>query len=106
MPDNVVPATVPVSKMPTRNHHAAPKFDGKPASLSPFLDEVEQLAEGCGLSPKQHIEWAVRYAPSDERELWQLQSAIGTNDWDKFKQENVKNYSNYTQVPPEKESTL
>lgn len=92
MPD----VAVPVSKMPTRNHHSAPKFDGKPASLSPFLDEVEQLAQGCGLTPKQHIEWAVRYSPNDERELWQLQSAVGTDDWEKFKKELFELYPGST----------
>ena len=92
MPD----IAVPVSKMPTRNHHSAPKFDGKPASLSPFLDEVEQLAEGCGLSLKQHIEWAIRYAPNDERELWQLQTAVGTEDWELFKKELFELYPGST----------
>ena len=51
-------AAATTAKMPGRNHHSAPKFDGKPMSLSPFLDEVEQLAEASGLSNKQHIEWA------------------------------------------------
>jgi hypothetical protein len=83
MPDIITPA----AKMPTRNHHSAPKFDSKPASLSPFLDEVEQLAESCGLSGKQRIEWAVRYAPNDERELWQMQEAVGSDDWVQFKKE-------------------
>ena len=82
--------------MPTCNHHSAPKFDGKPASLSPFLDEVEQLAQGCGLTPKQHIEWAVHYSPNDERELWQLQSAVGTDDWEKFKKELFELYPGST----------
>jgi len=88
--------TAPVSKMPSRSHHSAPKFDSKPASLSPFLDEVEQLAASCALSPKQTIEWAVRYAPNDERELWQMQEAVGTEDWEQFKKEIFELYPGST----------
>lgn len=73
--------------MPTRNHHSAPKFDGKAASLSPFLDEVDQLGEACGLTPKQKIEWTIRYAPNEERELWEMQESVGTEEWGKFKKE-------------------
>ena len=88
MPDPVAAAAPgTASKMPGRNHHSAPKFDGKPASLSPFLDEVEQLGEVSGLSPKQQIDWAIRYAPNEERELWQMQEAVGTDDWEQFKKE-------------------
>jgi gag-polyprotein putative aspartyl protease len=87
---------VPVAKMPSRSHHSAPKFDSKPASLSPFLDEVEQLAESCGLSNKQTIEWAVRYAPNDEKELWQMQEAVGTDDWEQFKKEIFELYPGST----------
>jgi gag-polyprotein putative aspartyl protease len=86
MPDAVIPAA-PTAKMPTRSHHSAPQFDNKPSSLSPFLDEVEQLADSCGLTPKQKIEWAVRYAPNEERELWDMQDSVGTDDWNKFKTE-------------------
>jgi hypothetical protein len=93
MPDAPVATVI---KMPSRSHHAAPKFDGKPASLSPFLDEVEQLAEVCGITSKQQIEWAIRYAPSDERELWEMQEAVGTNDWDKFKKELCELYPGST----------
>lgn len=50
------------------NHHLAPKFDGKPASLSRFLSKVDQLAKDCSLSQKQTIQWAIRYAPIGEYE--------------------------------------
>lgn len=92
MPENIAP----VVKMPTRNHHSAPKFDGKAASLSPFLDEVEQLGEACGLSPKQIIEWAIRYAPNEERELWEMQESVGTEEWKKFKKELFELYPGST----------
>ena len=93
MPEIAIPA---LKKMPGRNHHSAPKFDNKPVSLSPFLDEVEQLAEGCGIEGKQKIEWAIRYAPSDERELWQMQESVGTDDWDNFKKELFELYPGST----------
>ncbi|KAF8817594.1 hypothetical protein BYT27DRAFT_7063144, partial [Phlegmacium glaucopus] len=72
---------------PGWNHHAAPKFDGRPASLSIFLDEVEQLAAACGINEKQTIEWTIRYAPSEERELWQMQDAVATSKWIDFKKD-------------------
>ena len=56
-----------------------------PCSL--FLDEGEQLGEACGLTPKQKIEWAIRYAPNKERELWEMQESVGTKEWTKFKKE-------------------
>lgn len=84
MPDNTAAAA---KTMPSRSHHSAPKFDGKPASLSIFIDEIELLAGSSGLSNKQTIEWTIRYAPSDERELWQLQNSVGTEDWEQFKKE-------------------
>ena len=92
MPD----AVPPMAKMPTRNHHSAPKFDNKPTSLSPFLDEVEQLAESCGLTQKQYIEWTIRYAPNEERELWEMQESVGTEDWEQFKKELFELYPGST----------
>ncbi|KAF8810507.1 hypothetical protein BYT27DRAFT_7220648 [Phlegmacium glaucopus] len=73
--------------MPGQNHHAAPKFNGRPASLSIFLDEIEQLAGACKLSEKQTIDWTIRYAPNEERELWQLQDAVTSSIWADFNKE-------------------
>ena len=73
--------------MPTRNHHSAPRFDGKSISLSLFLEDIEQLAEECGLSQKETIKWTIRYSPSVDRELWELQDSVETGDWDQFKEE-------------------
>jgi hypothetical protein len=73
--------------MPGRNHPSAPKFDGKPASLWIFLDEIELQAEICGITKKQMIEWTIRYAPSAERELWEIQESVGTGNWETFKAE-------------------
>ena len=86
----------PVAKMPTRNHHSAPKFDSKPASLSPFLDEVEQLFKSCGLTGRQKIEWAIRYAPNKERELWEMQESVGMDNWAEFKKELFELYPGST----------
>ncbi|KAF8810009.1 hypothetical protein BYT27DRAFT_7092636, partial [Phlegmacium glaucopus] len=85
--DETSPLPSPPSIMPGRNHHAAPKFDGRPASLSIFIDEIEQLAGTCKLSEKQTIDWTIRYAPNEERELWQMQDAVATSIWADFKKE-------------------
>jgi hypothetical protein len=65
--------------MPNRSHHSAPRFDGKSISLSLFLDDIEQLAEACGLSQKNKIKWTIRYSPSMDRELWELQDSVETH---------------------------
>ena len=57
--------------MPSRLHHSAPKYDGNPALLYIFFDDIDQLAETCHLSESQKIKWAIRYAPSGDRELWE-----------------------------------
>src|SRR5271170_6720166 len=80
------PAVVPMD-MPGHSHPSAPKFDGKAASLSRFLSEIEHLAELCGITPKQKIDWTVRYAPNEEDELWKIQDSVGTDNWDQFKKE-------------------
>ena len=72
--------TIPIKTMPGRNHHSAPKFDSKSASLSIFLDEVEQLAKICRLTSKQRIHWTAHYAPSEEHELCKMQDAVGMED--------------------------
>ena len=86
--DNSAMANVPAPQnkpMPSRNHHSMPKFDGKPASLSIFLDNVKRLAEASNLMPRQTIDWAIQYAPNQEHELWRFQEAVGMDDWDQFK---------------------
>ncbi len=56
--------------MPGQMHHSAPKFDSTPTLLGNFFDELEQLAETCKLTEKQKIEWAIRYVPQTNLELW------------------------------------
>src|SRR5271156_5301257 len=73
------------TKMPTRNHHSAPRFDGDPESLAVFLGNVEQLAIKCELTPKQQIEWTIRYVPVAEQALWRLQPSVATENWPVFK---------------------
>lgn len=79
--------TVTAKTMPSKNHSSAPKFDGKASNLSLFLDEVETLAATCSLTPKQTIEWAIRYSPTESYELWSSLDAAKGNDWDAFKTE-------------------
>jgi hypothetical protein len=39
------------------------------------------------LTGKQKIEWTIRYSPNEERELWQMQESVTTEDWKQFKKE-------------------
>ena len=55
------------------------------------MDDVKQIAQSCGLSAKQQIEWAVCYAPNI-RELWEMQKSVKTDNWDQFKKELFKLY--------------
>ena len=82
--------------MPGHNHHSAPKFNGKPVSLSLFLDVVEQLADSSALTLKQKIDQVIRYTPSDERELWQMQQSVGTENWGNLKRELFELYPGST----------
>jgi len=84
-PTNQSPTDKMTAKMPSRNHHSAPKFDGDPDSLSVFLGDIEQLAIDCELTPKQQIDWTIRYAPVAEQELWRLQPGVTTGTWATFK---------------------
>jgi len=74
---------MPVKTMPSRHDHAAPKFDGKPMSLSAFIDDINQLATACTLTDQDKIKWTVRYAPTDESELWEMQPSYATGDFQK-----------------------
>ena len=73
--------------MPSRHDRAAPKFDGKPSSLAAFIDDISQLAAACALSDQDKIKWTVRYAPSEDAELWEMQPNYGTENWEEFKKE-------------------
>ena len=81
-----IPAII-VKSMPGQNNNAAPKFDGRLASLSLFLDDIEQLANDCSLTPKQKIEWTIRYAPNEEHELWSMLESAKTDNWTQYKTE-------------------
>ena len=73
--------------MPSRHDRAAPKFDGKPSSLDAFIDDICQLAEACALADEDKIKWTVRYAPSEDAELWEMQAHYETDNWEEFKKE-------------------
>ncbi|KAF8800844.1 hypothetical protein BYT27DRAFT_7227300 [Phlegmacium glaucopus] len=84
--------------MPAPSHHSAPKFDGKATSLIRFLDEISQLGKTSGLSDKDLIEWTLRYAPSDDYELWSMMPAVKVTppSWNDFKDELTKLYPGAT----------
>ncbi|KAF9536344.1 hypothetical protein CPC08DRAFT_618072, partial [Agrocybe pediades] len=73
--------------MPTKNHHSAPKFDGKGINLIAFLDEVSQLADLNHLSEREKIEWAITYSPAKSWSLWKSLASAKGNKWNAFKQE-------------------
>ena len=79
-------ATVPKT-MPSRHDRAAPNFDGKPSSLAAFIDDISQLAAACALTDQDKIKWTVRYAPSEDAELWEMQTNYETGNWEEFKKE-------------------
>ncbi|KAF8991635.1 hypothetical protein BDQ17DRAFT_1432978 [Cyathus striatus] len=67
---------VPKSKarvqfMPSRRDPLAPKFNGNPFHVHRFFEEVEMLADQCGLDDTKKIEWALQYVelPADY-DLW------------------------------------
>jgi len=80
-------ATVVTKTMPSRHDRAAPKFDGKPSSLAAFIDDISQLAAACALTDQDKIKWTVRYAPSEDAELWEMQTNYETGNWEEFKKE-------------------
>ncbi|PPQ85811.1 hypothetical protein CVT26_004961 [Gymnopilus dilepis] len=73
--------------MPNVHHPSAPKFDGKPISLSSYLDEVEQLARINNLSVMETIQWSIRYLSPEEQQLWKALPSSKGNDWTKFRKE-------------------
>jgi hypothetical protein len=79
--------STPPKTMPSRHDRAAPKFDGKPSSLSAFLDDINQLATACSLTDRDKIKWTIRYAPSDESELWEMQPSYDNGTWVDFEKE-------------------
>ncbi|KAG2030962.1 hypothetical protein BDR03DRAFT_1016575 [Suillus americanus] len=76
--------TMSTFRMPLRGTDAAPKFDGTPARLIPFFEDLEQLADYAGLTIEARIKAAIGYAPFEELETWASQPAAKGKDWDKF----------------------
>ena len=72
--------------MPLQGSSKAPKFEGDPANLVQFLEDVEFLCEDVQLSlDKDYIKWAMRYASRDEAELWKTVAPQVKGDWGLFK---------------------
>jgi hypothetical protein len=80
-------ANTATKTMPSQHDRAAPKFDGKPSSLTAFIDDISQLAVACALSDQDKIKWTVRYAPSEDAELWEMQPNYDIGNWEEFKKE-------------------
>jgi len=80
-------ATVVTKTMPSRHDRATPKFDGKPSSPAAFIDDISQLAAACEHTDQDKIKWTVRYAPSEDAELWEMQTNYETGNWEEFKKE-------------------
>ncbi|KAF9553052.1 hypothetical protein CPC08DRAFT_754436 [Agrocybe pediades] len=82
------PAPTPTpANMPTKNHHSAPKFEGKGINLINFLDEVERLADLNHLSEQEKIDWAIKYSPAKSLQLWKSLDSAKKGKWDAFKEE-------------------
>ncbi|KAG1832767.1 hypothetical protein EV424DRAFT_1533451 [Suillus variegatus] len=76
-----------VFRMPLRGAESAPKFDGTPACLVPYFEEVKILAGYASLDATQTIKAALRYAPTSESEIWVLLPTAAGQDWNKFVKE-------------------
>ncbi|KAG2069703.1 hypothetical protein BDR04DRAFT_1020914, partial [Suillus decipiens] len=63
---------------------AAPKFDGTPACLILFLEDVDAIADHAILTDGQQIKAALRYAPIMEVETWKMLDKAALPDWKKF----------------------
>ncbi|PPQ85880.1 hypothetical protein CVT26_000642 [Gymnopilus dilepis] len=87
MPANTANTMTMSYGMPNVHHPSAPKFDGKPISLSSYLDEVEQLARNNSLSVIETIQWSIRYLSPEEQQLWKALPSSKGNDWSKFRKE-------------------
>ena len=79
-------ATVPKT-MPSWHDCTMPKFDRKPSSLAAFIDNISQLAAACALTDQDKIKWTVCYAPSEDAELWEMQTNYEMGNWEEFKKE-------------------
>ncbi|KAG1831469.1 hypothetical protein EV424DRAFT_1534150 [Suillus variegatus] len=76
-----------VFRMPLREAESVPKFDGMPARLIPYFEEVKILAGYASLNATQTIKAALRYAPTSESEIWVLLPTVAGQDWNKFVKE-------------------
>ncbi|KAG2071182.1 hypothetical protein BDR04DRAFT_948255, partial [Suillus decipiens] len=63
---------------------AAPKFDGTPACLILFLEDVDAIANHAMLTDEQWIKAALRYAPIKEAETWEMLEEATLPSWKKF----------------------
>lgn len=76
------------SSMPNRFHVNAPRFDGQPDNLTPFFEDIEDLANACSLPDNWKIHFTLKYIASvEDLILWKTyaRAAVKTGDWEQFK---------------------
>ncbi|KAG2078299.1 hypothetical protein BDR04DRAFT_1147970 [Suillus decipiens] len=67
--------------MSLRGTDAAPKFNSMPACLIPFLEDVDAIADHAMLTDEQQIKAALRYAPIEEVETWEMLDEAALPNW-------------------------
>ena len=85
----------PLASMLLANSNKAPRFKSTPFKFDSFFDNVEELASCAGLSVKDTICWARRYA-GNESESWQyvpcLEEGNIPNHFETFRKEVRQKY--------------
>jgi hypothetical protein len=79
------PATGPAA-MPSACDNKALYFSahvGDP--LDNFLQEYEDLATSCALTPQQKVETILWYIPTNLRDLWKILDGYAGHDWNIFR---------------------
>lgn len=77
-----------IAAMPAGRSPRAPYFSGEIGeSLSEFLREYEDLADGNGLAEKQKVETILRYVPCSVRNFWEDLPGYAPANWSRFRAE-------------------
>ena len=97
-------ASTSLAAMPSSRSSKAPHFSGDEDELvSEFLQEYEDLADGCRLNPVQKVETILRYIPRPLQHLWKTRPGYQARDWDYFKADienlhpDVETFSHHTE---------
>ena len=77
-----------IAAMPAGKSQRAPYFSGEVGeSLSEFLREYEDLADGNGLTERQKVETILRYVPRSVRNFWADLPGYAPAKWSRFRAE-------------------